>query len=234
MVLELCRGPYQTMDEWGYAPGIAQIWRASADHHDNWDSVWEQIDAMTGVGGTSRSSWSKPYAWAYGDMLMTGGEGCSPYNIDVPEHCPKMTDAEYRTEITLYAILSSPLLVGTDVRNMTAVMKQTMLNKDMIMINQDYKAQPGKVMGMCIGRVSSHFQETWVRHLSNGQIAVAAPAREGTATRRICLEDLGISGEAHIKDIWAGTEDDTSDGLYFRTVDEHDVLFALVTPHGIR
>ena len=33
MVLELCRGPYRDMDKWGYAPQVAQVWRAAGDHH---------------------------------------------------------------------------------------------------------------------------------------------------------------------------------------------------------
>ena len=29
----MCRGPYQQMDKWGYAPGIAQGWRATGGRH---------------------------------------------------------------------------------------------------------------------------------------------------------------------------------------------------------
>ena len=97
----LCRGPYQEQDKWGYAPSIAQGWRATGDHHDNWDSVLQQVNAVKG-----RSSWSKPFGWAYLDMMMTGGQGCkdqgtghgtgedSHWNWTVPKHCPGMSDNE--------------------------------------------------------------------------------------------------------------------------------------------
>ena len=42
-VLALCRGPYQREDNWGYAPDVAQVWRATGDHHDVFSSVLEQV-----------------------------------------------------------------------------------------------------------------------------------------------------------------------------------------------
>jgi alpha-galactosidase len=67
MVLELCRGPYQKLTEWGYAPEIAQVWRAGGDHHDTFSHTLEQLADIKG-----KSNWSKPYGWAYMDMMMTG------------------------------------------------------------------------------------------------------------------------------------------------------------------
>lgn len=74
MVLELCRGPYRDMDEWGYAPDVAQVWRAAGDHHDSWSHTVEQLAAIEGKG-----NWSGPYGWAYLDMMMVGGEGTIKY-----------------------------------------------------------------------------------------------------------------------------------------------------------
>merc|ERR1719316_2575558 len=44
----LCRGPYQKEDKWGYAPSIAQGWRATGDHHDSFDSTLQQVNAVKG------------------------------------------------------------------------------------------------------------------------------------------------------------------------------------------
>jgi hypothetical protein len=56
------------------------------------------------------------------DFLMTGGMGCSPFSKGA--HCPGQTDDEYRTTFALWALTQSPLIVATDVRNMTAVMNE--------------------------------------------------------------------------------------------------------------
>ena len=59
IALELCRGPYEKEENWGYAPSVAQVWRATNDHHDKFDSTMEQVHAMSGKKG-----WSGPYGWA--------------------------------------------------------------------------------------------------------------------------------------------------------------------------
>jgi len=151
----MCRGPYQKDDHWGYAPEISQGWRATGDHHDNFKSTMQQVNAVKGKG-----SWSKPYGWAYLDMLMIGGEGCEDqgtggssdtghWNWTVPKHCPGQTDNEYRTEMSLYTVVSSPLMIGTDIRLMTPIMKELLLNKEAIAINQDYEAVPGDAQPAC-------------------------------------------------------------------------------------
>ena len=89
----MCRGPYQRQDHWGYAPEVAQGWRATGDHHDSYGSVWQQVNSVKGKG-----SWSGPYGWAYLDMMMTGGQGCEDqgtggssdkghWNWTTPKHC---------------------------------------------------------------------------------------------------------------------------------------------------
>jgi hypothetical protein len=83
---------------------------------------------------------------------MTGGQGCGsqcthPPNatkandtghcsFDVPMHCPRQTDSEYRTEASIYAIVSSPMMVGTDIRELTSIMKELLLNPESIALNQ--------------------------------------------------------------------------------------------------
>merc|ERR1719246_394628 len=115
----------------------------------------QQVNAVKGKG-----SWSKPYGWAYLDMLMIGGEGCEDqgtggssdtghWNWTVPKHCPGQTDNEYRTEMSLYTVVSSPLMIGTDIRLMTPIMKELLLNKEAIAINQDYEAVPGDAQPAC-------------------------------------------------------------------------------------
>ena len=161
-------------DRWGYAPSIAQIWRARGDHKDDFAKTKLQIKTLS-----NKATWSGPHGWAYGDMMMTGGEGCEHWDAHThthpaslslslsidslslslslslvkereirfwhedlyssssspsrkhatpvsrtlsrlfrrrPQHCPKQTNAEYRTEVSLYSVLSSPMMIGTDLR----------------------------------------------------------------------------------------------------------------------
>ena len=62
--------------------------------------------------------------------MMTGGQGCKTQcqgglddrgvcNFTSSQHCPGQNNNEYRTEASLYAVVSSPMMVGTDIRLMT-------------------------------------------------------------------------------------------------------------------
>merc|ERR1712211_32995 len=95
--------------------------------------------------------------------MMTGGQGCEDqgtggsgesghWNWTVPKHCPGHTDDEYRSEASFYVVVSSPMMVGTDIRLMTPIMKELLLNKEAIAINQDYEAVPGDAVTACHGQ----------------------------------------------------------------------------------
>ncbi|KAH8055567.1 alpha-galactosidase [Aureococcus anophagefferens] len=131
------------------------------DHHDDFSNTLSQINAL------GAPDWSGPFGWAYGDMMMTGGEGCDPYDPAVPTHCPKQTDAEYRTEAASYAVLSSPMMVGTDVRNMTKIMEELLLNDELLAIQRDVAHKAAKI------RWSRGGGEALVRALKDGGVAVA-------------------------------------------------------------
>jgi len=55
-----------------------------------------------------------------------------------------MTDAEYVTHFSLWAISKAPLIIGCDIRNMSAATFATLTNPEVIAINQDKQGVQGK------------------------------------------------------------------------------------------
>ncbi len=55
-----------------------------------------------------------------------------------------MTDAEYISHFSLWAISKAPLLIGCDVTNMSAVTLATLTNPEVIAVNQDALGVQGK------------------------------------------------------------------------------------------
>lgn len=137
MHLELCRG-YKRGDP--YVAQVANSWRVAGDNWDYWPHTVSTIKSFIGL-----SHLAGPYNWNYGDFLMTGGAGCNHFKAG--EHCPGQTDAEYRTQFSVYVIAASPLIIGTDIRNMTQIMKDAFLNSELLAVNQDYKAPAGDLVG---------------------------------------------------------------------------------------
>merc|ERR1712217_880846 len=128
-------------------------------------------------------------------MMMIGGEGCKDADPDKPKHCPQQKDNEYRSEASLYSIVSSPMMIGTDIRDMTPIMKECLLNKELIAIKQDYLAKPGDQIN----------DNTWVRRLSNGNIVVAVTNMDSKGKRlSIDFTTVGrAASAADVRDVWA-------------------------------
>jgi len=220
IVLELCRGSYQDQSKWGYAPQVAQIWRATGDHHDDWNSTMEQIKSVVG-----KSTWSGPYGWAYLDMIMTGGEGCKGQSPDETLHCPGQTNNEYRTEFSVYAITGSPILIGTDIRNFTAIMKSLILNPEVLAVNQDYMSTPGDLVHVCGGKF-----QVWLRKLSDGRMAVAIPNYSGASTTiSVCFADIGGKQTMSVRDLWQMKDLGQFDKMYSVQIEKHDTVFVIIS-----
>ena len=75
-------------------------------------------------------SYAGPGHWNDPDMLEVGNGG--------------MTDIEYKSHFSLWAILAAPLMAGNDLRNMRPEIHDILTNKEVIAINQDALGIEGK------------------------------------------------------------------------------------------
>jgi hypothetical protein len=55
-----------------------------------------------------------------------------------------MTDVEYRSHFSLWAILAAPLIAGNDLRSMRPEIRHILTNKEVIAINQDPLGMQGR------------------------------------------------------------------------------------------
>ena len=105
-----------------------------------------------------------------------------------------MTDTEYRTHMSLWSMLAAPLLAGNDIRSMTDSIKQILMNKEVIAIDQDKAGVQGaaaRMDGDCslAGRGGQQTkipcQEVWKKPLAQG-VAVGLFNR-GDATAKMTV-----------------------------------------------
>lgn len=210
-------------------------WQAFADHHDSWRSTVETITMVQflDVPGT-------PGAWPYMDVLMTGGQGCK---TNVPNssswHCPGQTETEYVTEFTMWSLMQSPLIIGTDLRNLTDVMKRVLFNEKLIDIHQRTDAPPGKFMAfdkqcnssVVLGPV--HCQ-LWGRSLSTTR-ALIVLFNSGDVSVLITANVTALFGwremtNITIDDVWSDHSSSvSSSNVFSRVVSPHGVFAAIVS-----
>ena len=155
------------------------LWRSTFDIWDSWQSIKDLAFSQIPEQGYGRINCFNDM-----DMLVVGMGGKG--NVAV-NGC---TDEEYRTHFALWAFLSSPLMIGCDIRDMSDATKATLLNPEMIAINQD-----------AAGRQAFRI-ENWnvppesvvlARHLDNGDIAIGMfNFADGDAWMHFRAEDFGL------------------------------------------
>ena len=99
-------------------------WRTTGDINDSWDRM-----SVIGFGQAGLSRYASPGHWNDPDMLEVGNG--------------KMKPDEYRTHMSLWAILAAPLLAGNDLSKMTPDTLAILTNKDVIAIDQDALGKQG-------------------------------------------------------------------------------------------
>jgi len=209
---------------WLWAPQIANGWRIGGDHHDNWSSTSSIIETLVGKAQyAGQGGWNDP------DFLMTGGQGCT---FNKTTTCPGQTFTEYQTEFAIWCITASPLIIATDIRNMTTQKQSIVLNKEIVAVNQDPLKKAGdRVYTNSCGESSSTTCQVWSKPLANGSYALVL-YNSGAATHNITASFslIGWSGaQATVRDLWAHANLGTFTGSFTAQVPSHGNSMVTVT-----
>ncbi len=138
ILLAACQWGTEDVCQWIRSTG-AQTYRSTVDIQDCWKSIrtiaGEQME---------RTAFSAPGCFNDLDMLVVGLYGKS---LNPEVNLGGCTDTEYQTHFVLWGMLSSPLIVGCDVRHMNETTRRILTNRDIIALNQDEE-------GRCAYRLS--------------------------------------------------------------------------------
>ncbi len=207
--------------EWGAKVG-AHMWRTTGDIADSWASI---VDI-----GFNRQAGLEAYAgpghWNDPDMLVVGMYGKG--NV-AQGGC---TDAEYRSHFSLWCLLAAPLMLGCDVRAMGQTVRDIVLNREVIAVNQD----PLGRQGYRVGKTDWAWEivETWAKPLHDGSIAVGLFNLGERNQRRatVAWEAVGLHDRrpCKVRDLWKGEDLGIFTGDFSTLVDSHDVALVKLTP----
>lgn len=165
-------------NSWSWMRSIgAHTYRSTGDIFDNFRSFMgifqSQLEHLCQSG---------PYCFNDMDMLTVGmyNQG----NVAIGKPC---TDSEYRMQFSLWCLAGTPLIMGSDIRNMPPQMEDLLLNKELIAINQDPECRPPYLVGKRSVMVPEENTNeaveplrmvkdkllTFIKHLSNQEFAIA-------------------------------------------------------------
>jgi alpha-galactosidase len=204
IVYSLCQ--YGRLDVWKWGAEVGgNLWRTTGDIRDTWDSM-----TRIGFGQNELAQWAKPGHWNDPDMLEIGNGG--------------MSETEYKTHMSLWAILAAPLLAGNDLRSMTPATLAILTNRDVIAVNQDKAGKQGSRIW------KSGDQEIWTRSLGGGDQAVAIfnRAAEPAKVSRPWTE-FGITPKSKVRDLWEHKAIAVEGTDYSVTIPGHGVVMMRVS-----
>jgi len=189
------------------------LWRNWDDIQCDWDSLSSIIDYW-GNWGSVLAPYAGPGHWHDMDMLLIGA------------NC--VTEAEERTQMAIWSISASPLIMGNDLRKVGDASKAILLNKDAIAVNQDPLGQ----MGIRLTESADEPLQLWARTLSDGSIAVAAYNKgDDAADISIDFSELNLFGDIAVYCIWdQKTVGSFSGSFVAESVGSHDTRFLRLTP----
>ena len=204
IVYSLCQYGNDAVWEWGPSVG-GNLWRTTGDISDKYSSM-----AEIGFGQAGLARFAGPGHWNDPDMLEVGNGG--------------MNTEEYRTHMSLWAILAAPLLAGNDLSTMSAETVALLTNHEVIAVDQDSAGKQGD-------RVSAEGPiEVWARPLADGSKAVGIFNRHpGPLTAHVNFHTMGFTGEVKARDLWAKKDLGRLGADYTVQIPPHGVVFLKVS-----
>jgi alpha-galactosidase len=209
ILYSLCQ--YGNLEVWKWGAEVGgNSWRTTGDIRDAWQSM-----ANIGFRQDVLAPYAKPGHFNDPDMLEIGNGG--------------MTDTEYRTHMSLWSMLASPLLAGNDLRTMTPAIHDILTNREVIAIDQDSLGTQA-TRAWASDDSANVRKEIWTRPLAKGAYAVAVFNR-GPDSAQVAVDfvKLGIDVRRKpVRDLWTHRAVSVKGTQYVASVPSHGVVLLRV------
>jgi alpha-galactosidase len=198
--------PFEGAADWAR---LSNAWRTTGDIRDTWQSV-------AGIG-FSQDRWA-PFAapghWNDPDMLVVGLVGWGT------PHPTKLTPDEQYTHISLWCLLSAPLLLGADLDKLDDFTLSLLTNDEVLAVDQDSLGKQAiRVAGegdLCV----------YAKDLDDGSKVVGLFNRsEKDSEITAPFPALGVNGKQIVRDLWRQKDLGEFEGEFKAKVPPHGVVF---------
>ena len=200
---------YGMGDVWNWGAEVGgNSWRTTGDINDTWKSMSD-----IGFNQVADGPYAQPGHFNDPDMLVVGKVGWGD-----SQHNTHLTPDEQYTHISLWSLLSSPLLIGCDMGKLDRFTLGLLTNDEVIAIDQDAL---GKEAHQAI---KTDDYQIWIKDLKDGGKAVGIfNTSDKYQTVTLNRNENNLSGYTKIRDVWQ-QKYLISSGLNFITK---------VPPHGV-
>lgn len=190
MVLSLSPGP-AVLSEAEHLCKHANMWRMTGDFWDNWDQLYAMFERC--------KQWSPFVAegcWPDCDMLPLGHIAINNDDKNNTARFTNFTKDEQITMMTLWCIFRSPLMLGSELRDMDEFTMSLLTNSEVLEVHRT-GSKPKEVL-------RTHDTVIWRSENADGSINVAFFNTAFASTYpEVNFMKLGIeSGTYEVRDLW--------------------------------
>ena len=174
--------------------------------NDSWSSV-------SGAFNQSRlRKFAGPGHWNDPDMLVVGNLGWGKLRSS------QLTPNEQYSHLSLWCLLSAPLLIGCDLAQLDPFTLNLLSNDEVLEVDQD-------TLGQQAGKISNDANaEIWAKDMEDGSIVVGLFNRtEGEQRVEVQWTDIQLEGPHHVRDLWRQQDLGEFAGSFSAAVPRHGV-----------
>jgi alpha-galactosidase len=179
---------YGMGDVWNWGAEVGgNSWRTTGDIEDTWKSL-----STIGFSQDKTAASAQPGHFNDPDMLVVGKVGWGD-----SQHNSRLTPDEQYTHISLWSLLSSPLLIGCDMGHLDEFTLNLLTNDEVLAIDQDALGREARQA------IKNDNYQIWIKELADGGRAVGIlNTSDKYQTITLNRNENGLSGLTKIRDVW--------------------------------
>lgn len=218
--------PFNNVKDWA---ALANSWRTGPDIRDSWLSLY--------VSAFTLDKWA-PYAgpghWNDPDMMILGN-----VTTGAKLHATRLTADEQYSHVSLFALLSAPLLIGCPIEQLDPFTLNLLTNDEVIEIDQDPLGKSARLVS------SNDTIQVWLKPLEDGGYAIGlfnvggfgkTPQSyfpwgdEKPVAYSLDLTKIGLKGTWAIRDVWRQKDLGTFKQQFSTEIRHHGVTLIKLNP----
>ncbi len=193
---------------------LSNSWRTTGDISNSWTSL-----SHIGFRQEKWASYAGPGHWNDPDMLIVGSIGWGN------PHPTSLTPDEQYTHVSLWCLLSAPLLLGCNLQQLDSFTLNLLTNDEVLAVDQDALGQEATPVA------SGDGWTIYAKKLEDGSWAVGMFNLDMVPQNiSLSLSDLKIQGIQQIRDLWRQKNLGAFTGTFATEVPPHGVMLIRISP----
>jgi alpha-galactosidase len=201
---------------------VANMYRTGPDIRDSWTSLY-----LTAFSIDKWARYSGPGHWSDPDMMILG-------NVATGQeiHPTRLTADEQYSHMSLFCLLSAPLLIGCPLEQLDAFTLSLLTNAEVIEVDQDPLGKQARLLGEEDG------VEIWLKPMEDGSRVVGlfniggfgkTPESyfrwgdEPAKSFRLHFGKIGLKGKWNVRDLWRQKNMGEFKGSFETSIPHHGV-----------